>query len=164
MQEKVIGSIYPAALIAKPLLFGNVYMPYRLIFTSERVIAFYPDAKMEFKSGLKLFKAYKYRGARWKVLLEGTGGSPIVRYGSEGTSDEMLEADAGHGYGSLPYGNIGGVLLRAGAGEHEFNILFRPADKILIRGLEFCTTRTALADVKALIGKTALANKMEAQI
>jgi hypothetical protein len=164
MSEKVIGSIYPAALVAKTPLFGNVYMPYRLIFTSERVIAFYPDAKKAFRSGIKLFKAYEYRGAKWKRLLDEAGSGQVVHHGSEGVSDEMLKADGERGYGSLAYTMIGGVVIRAGAREHEFNILFRPADKALIRGLEFCTARSALVEAKALLGKTELAGKVEARI
>ena len=139
-------------------------MPYRLIFTSQRVIAFYPDAKKAFRSGIKLFKAYEYRGAKWRRLLDEAGGDRIVHYGGEGVSDEMLRADGEHGYGSLAYDRVGGVVIRAGAREREFNILFRPADKVLIRGLEFCTARSALAQAKTLLGKTALAGKMEAQI
>jgi hypothetical protein len=88
----------------------------------------------------------------------------IKSYGNEGVSDEMLEADSKNGYGSLDYDKIGGVLLRAGEYEHEFNILFRPSDMVLIRGLEFCTARSALAQVKALLEKTKLSNKLEVEI
>jgi hypothetical protein len=164
MSEKIIGSIYPAALIGRTPLFGNIYMPYRLIFASERVIAFYPDAKKAFRSGLKLFKAYENRGAKWKRVMDETGGNRIVCYGSEGISEEMLEAGGERGYGSLPYDKIGGVVLRRGANEQEFNILFRPAGKVLMRGLEFCTARSALGEVKALLEKTALSDKAELEI
>jgi hypothetical protein len=164
MPETIIGSIYPAALIGRTPLFGNIYMPYRLIFTSEKVIAFYPNPEKAFKSGLKVLKAYQYRGSKWKKLMDETDSNKIVSYGNEGVSDDMLEADSEHGYGSLDYDKIGGVLLRAGEYEHEFNILFRPSDMVLIRGLEFCTARSALAQVKALLEKTKLSNKLEVEI
>jgi hypothetical protein len=56
------------------------------------------------------------------------------------------------------------ICLRQIEYKHEFNILFRPSDMILIRGLEFCTARSALAQVKALLEKTKLSNKLEVEI
>jgi hypothetical protein len=164
MSETVIGSIYPAALLGRTPLFGNVYMPYRLIFTSERAIAFHPNPKKAFRSGLKVLKAYEYRGSKWKKLLDSVDSNKIVLYGKEEISEDMLITDEEHGYGSLPYDKIGGILLRSGAYENEFNILFRPSDMTLIRGLEFCTARSALDQVKSLLAKTKLSNKVETEI
>jgi hypothetical protein len=164
MPEIVIGSIYPAALIGKTPLFGNLYMPYRLIFTSKRVIAFFPDPKKAFRSGLKVFKAYEYRSSKWKKILNEVGSSQVVFHNNEGISDDMLKPDEQHGYGSLDYDKIGGVLLRAGEYANEFNILFRPSEKVLIRGLEFSTVHSALDQVKSLLHKTPLSNKIEKEI
>ncbi|MGD0729052.1 MAG: hypothetical protein ABR981_03175 [Candidatus Micrarchaeaceae archaeon] len=164
MKESVIGSIYPAALIGKTPLIGNIYMPYKLIFTNESVIAFYPDPEKAFKSGFKVFKAYKYRESNWKKMMSEIDANTIVCNGNSGISDDMLQAKYEHGYGSLPYDKIGGVLLRKGINESEFNILFRPSDVVLMRGLEFCTARSALEQVKALLAKTKLSSKIEIEI
>ncbi len=164
MSETVIGSIYPAALIGKTPLFGNIYMPYRLIFTSDKVIAFYPDPKKTFRSGLKVFKAYKYRGGKWAGLIKGMGADDIVSDGSENVSNEMLGVDSTQGYGSMPYDKIGGVMFRAGEFDSTFNILFRPSDATLVRGLEFSTARSALTSIRALLGKTSLSNKIEDEL
>jgi hypothetical protein len=164
MQRTIIGSIYPAALIGRTPLIGNIYMPYRLIFASDSVIAFYPDPKKAFKSGLKVFKAYEYRASKWRKLMSEVDGDQIVCSGNKGISEDMLDVEYKYGYGSLPYDKIGGVLLRAGAEEKEFNILFRPSDKVLIRGLEFCTALSALEQTKELLGKTKLSGKVESEI
>jgi hypothetical protein len=139
-------------------------MPYRLIFTSERVVAFYPNAKKAFRSGFKLFRIQRYGLGEWKKLLDSIGSEQMVSQGSDGVSDDMLREDVGRAYGSLAYDKIGGVMIRAGPSEREFNLLFRPADKMLIRGLEFCTARSALPQVKSLLGKTALSDRLELQI
>lgn len=164
MSEKVIGSIYPAALIGRTPLFGNIYMPYRLIFTSERVVAFYPDAKKTFRSGLKLFKTHEYRSAKWKKMLEEIKDGKIVYDGDEGVTSNMLSVGSEQGYGSMAYDKIGCVLLKPGADEAEFNMQFGPSEKILMRGLEFCTARSVLTDVKALLEKTPLSGKLDSKI
>lgn len=163
MPETVIGSIYPAALIGRTPLIGSIYMPYRLIFTSEQVIAFYPDPQKAFRSGFKLFKAYNYREVKWKKLVEEVG-SNVVFNGKEGINDEMLKTDEKQGYGSMPYSKIGGVLLKAGSYGYEFEMSFKLSEAVIMRGLQFVAPRSALADIKTLLGKTPLSNKIESQL